>query len=151
MCLSVIRSLRSDSLSREWHHRHRLAKPLWEELQQCLELGRRLVADGGATARAIDYTLGHRAALTRHLDDGAVAIDNNDLERQINPWAMALKAWMFVGSELAGQRAAILLSLVQSARMNGHDPWVYGQRLKQKHGELGIDAQGQGPAGGKQG
>ncbi|MFG6417409.1 transposase, partial [Roseateles sp. DC23W] len=68
--------------------RRRLAKPLWEELHQWLSLERRLVPDGGATAKAIDYTLGHWAALTRHLEDGAVAIDNNHLERQIKPWAM---------------------------------------------------------------
>jgi len=105
--------------------RQRLAKPLWEELHQWLSLERRLVPDGGATAKAIDYTLGHWAALTRHLEDGAVAIDNNHLERQIKPWAMGRKAWQFVGSELAGQRAAIIMSLVQSARLNGHDPWAY--------------------------
>ena len=35
------------------------------------------------------------------------------------------KAWLFAGSELAGQRAAIVMSLVQSARINGRDPWVY--------------------------
>lgn len=105
--------------------RQRLAKPLWEELHQWLSLERCLVADGGATAKAIDYTLGHWVALTRHLEDGAVAIDNNHLERQIKPWAMGRKAWQFVGSELAGQRAAIIMSLVQSARLNGHDPWAY--------------------------
>ena len=105
--------------------RQRLAKPLWEELQQWLRLERRLVADGGPTAKAIDYTLVHWTALTRHLHDGAVALDNNHLERQIKPWAMGRRAWMFVGSELAGQRAAIVMSLVQSARMNGHDPWAY--------------------------
>ena len=38
---------------------------------------------------------------------------------------MGRKAWQFVGSELAGQRAAIIMSLVQSARLNGHDPWAY--------------------------
>ena len=105
--------------------RQKLAKPLWDKLKQWLELERRLVADGGATARAIDYTLGHWTALTRHLDDGAVAIDNNHLERQIKPWTMGRKAWLFAGSELAGQRAAIVMSLVQSARLNGHDPWAY--------------------------
>lgn len=105
--------------------RQRLAKPLWEELHKWLRLERRLVPDGGATAKAIDYTLGHWAALTRHLEDGAVAIDNNHLERQIKPWAMGRRAWQFVGSELAGQRAAIIMSLVQSARLNGHDPWAY--------------------------
>lgn len=46
--------------------------------------------------------LGHWAALTRHLEDVAVAIDNNHLERQIKPGAMGRKAWMFVGGELAG-------------------------------------------------
>ncbi len=112
--------------------RQQLAKPLWEELKHWLQLERRLVADGGPTAKAIDYTLGHWAALTRHLDDGAVAIDNNHLERQIKPWAMGRKAWMFVGSELAGQRAAIVMSLVQSARLNGHDPWAYLRDVLQR-------------------
>ena len=35
------------------------------------------------------------------------------------------RAWLFCGSELAGQRAAIVMSLVQSARLNGHEPWAY--------------------------
>lgn len=64
-------------------------------------------------------------------------ITNNHVERQIKPWAMGRKAWMFVGSELAGQRAAIVMSLVQSARLNGHDPWAYLrdvlQRLPTQH------------------
>jgi len=39
---------------------------------------------------------------------------------------------MFVGSELAGQRAAIVMSLVQSARLNGHDPWAYLRDVLQR-------------------
>ena len=35
------------------------------------------------------------------------------------------KAWLFAGSELAGQRAAIVMSLLQSAKLHGHDPWAY--------------------------
>jgi hypothetical protein len=38
---------------------------------------------------------------------------------------MGRKAWLFCGSELAGQRAAVVMSLVQSAKLNGHDPWAY--------------------------
>lgn len=112
--------------------RQRLAKPLWNELRQWLELERRLVADGSATAKAINYTLAHWTALTLHLEDGAVALDNNHLERQIKPWAMGRKAWQFVGSELAGQRAAIIMTLVQSARMNGHEPWAYLRDVLQR-------------------
>lgn len=35
------------------------------------------------------------------------------------------KAWLFAGSELAGQRAAVIMSLIESAKLNGHDPWAY--------------------------
>jgi transposase len=66
-----------------------------------------------------------RRVLTHCLEVGAVAIDNNHLERQITPWAMGRRAWLFAGSELAGQRTAMVMSLVQSARLNGHDPWAY--------------------------
>ena len=52
-------------------------------------------------------------------------VDNNPLENLIRPWAMGRKAWLFAGSELAGQRAAIVMSLVQSAKLNGVDPWAY--------------------------
>ena len=105
--------------------RQRIAAPLWQELHTWLKLERGRVADGGATANAIDYSLNHWPALTRHLLDGAVPVDNNHLERQIKPWAMGRKAWLFCGSELAGQRAAVVMSLVQSAKLNGLEPWAY--------------------------
>jgi hypothetical protein len=59
------------------------------------------------------------------LCDGNVSIDNNHVENLMRPWAMGRKAWLFCGSELAGQRAAMVMSLVQSAKLNGHDPWAY--------------------------
>ena len=105
--------------------RKQLTKPLWQELHLWLKLERARVIDGGATAGAIDYSLNNWASLTRHLEDGAVPLDNNFLERQIKPWQMGRKAWLFCGSELAGQRAAVVMSLVQSAKLNGLDPWAY--------------------------
>ena len=105
--------------------RQRLSAPLWEELHLWLRLERARVADGSRIAQAIDYSLNHWAALTRHLQDGAVPIDNNLIERQIKPWKLGAKNWLFIGSELAGQRAAVVMSLVQSAKLNGLDPWAY--------------------------
>jgi len=105
--------------------RQQLTRPLWDELHVWLKLERRRVPDGGSIAAAIDYSLNAWDALTRHLDDGAVPIDNNFIERQIKPWAMGRRAWLFAGSEMAGQRAAVVMSLVQSAKLNGHDPWAY--------------------------
>ena len=100
-------------------------RPLWEELHTWLALERRRVPDGSATAKAIDYSLRHWTALTRNLLDGNVPVDNNHLENLVRPWAMGRKAWLFAGSELAGKRAAVVMSLVQSAKLHGHEPWAY--------------------------
>ena len=101
------------------------ARPLWDELQVWLKLERSRVADGSGIAAALDYSLNRWTALGRFLHDGEVSIDNNHVERLMRPWAMGRKAWLFCGSELAGQRAAMVMSLVQSAKLSGHDPWAY--------------------------
>ncbi|SFO89544.1 Transposase [Variovorax sp. OK605] len=105
--------------------RRESTRPLWEQLHAWLALERGHVPDGSATAKAIDYSLNHWPALTNHLLNGEVSIDNNSIENLVRPWAMGRKAWLFAGSELAGQRAAIVMSLVQSAKLQGHEPWAY--------------------------
>jgi transposase len=119
------RELASASPEERLALRQSTTRPLWEQLQQWLMLERRRVPDGSTTAKAIDYSLRHWTALTHNLLDGEVPVDNNHLENLIRPWAMGRKAWLFAGSELAGQRAAIVMSLVQSAKLNGLDPWAY--------------------------
>jgi transposase len=105
--------------------RRQRSAPLWEELHAWLRMERARVPDGGGIAAAIDYSLRRWDALGEFLRDGDVAIDNNHIENQMRPWAMGRKAWLFAGSELAGKRAAMVMSLVQSARLNGHEPWAY--------------------------
>ncbi|MEJ8816270.1 IS66 family transposase [Variovorax ureilyticus] len=101
------------------------ARRLWDQLHEWLILERRRVPDGSATARALDYSLNSWSALVRNLEDGNVNVDNNSLENLMRPWAMGRRAWLFAGSELAGKRAAVVMSLVHSARLNGHDPYAY--------------------------
>jgi transposase len=105
--------------------RQNRARPLWDQLHEWLILERRRVPDGSATARALDYSLNSWSALVRNLEDGNVNVDNNSLENLMRPWAMGRKAWLYCGSELAGKRAAVVMSLVHSARLNGHDPYAY--------------------------
>ena len=90
------------------------------------------VAHGGATARALDYSLKRWQALTRFIDDGRLPIDNNWIENQIRPIAIGRKNWLFAGSLLAGQRAAVIMSLIQSAKLNGHDPHAYLRDVLQR-------------------
>ena len=105
--------------------RQSIAKPHWDELHVWLQLERQRVPDGTTTAKAIDYTLRRWDALTRCLHDGNVAVDNNHFENLMRPWAMGRKAWLFAGSEMGGERAAAMMSLLQSAKLNGHDPLAY--------------------------
>jgi hypothetical protein len=86
---------------------------------------RDLVPEGSAISRALDYSLKRWVALSRYLDDGAVPIDNNWAEYQIRPWALGRKNWLFAGSLRSGKRAAAIMSLIQSARLNDHDPYAY--------------------------
>jgi hypothetical protein len=105
--------------------RQERSKPLWEELHVWLKLERLRVPDGSSIAKAIDYSLNRWGALSQFLLDGEVPIDNNHLENQMRPWALGRRNWLFIGSQLAGERAAMVMSLLQSAKLNGRDPWAY--------------------------
>jgi transposase len=105
--------------------REQRAKPIAESLRQWLTRQRGQVPDGSATRKAINYSLGRWAALTRYLEDGDLPIDNNHIENKIRPVALGRNNWLFAGSLRAGQRAAAVMSLIQSAKLNGHDPYRY--------------------------
>jgi transposase len=105
--------------------RQQRSKPAAEALRQWLTRQRGQVPDGSATRKAIDYSLGRWAALTRYLEDGDLPIDNNHIENRIRPIALGRNNWLFAGSQRAGERAANIMSLIQSAKLNGHDPYRY--------------------------
>lgn len=101
------------------------SRPIADKLREWLVLHRQKATDGTAIAKAIDYSLGRWTALTRFLDDGTLPIDNNWVENRIRPIALGRSNWLFAGSLRAGKRAAAVMSLIQSARLNGHDPYRY--------------------------
>ena len=121
----IEREVHSLSIEERLAVRQSRSKPLWKEMHVWLQLERMRVPDGSGIAAAIDYSLNHWDALTEHLSNGNVAADNNHCENQMRPWALGRKSWLFAGSELAGQRAGVVMSLTQSAKLNGHDPWAY--------------------------
>ncbi|MDQ1303976.1 MAG: transposase [Pseudomonadota bacterium] len=98
------------------------AAPLLHSLHAWLKATRLVVAHGGGTARAIDYSLKRWPALSRYVTDGALPIDNNPVENAIRPVCLGKKNWLFTGSERAGKRAAAIQSLLATAKLNGLDP-----------------------------
>ena len=98
------------------------SKPLLEDLRCWLIERRTSAANGGALAKAIDYTLRRWEALARYADSGSLPIDNNPVENAIRPIALGKKNWLFAGSERAGKRAAAIQSLLITAKLNGLEP-----------------------------
>ena len=105
--------------------RQERAAPLMDAFHAWMTAQRELVHEGLAITKALDYSLKRWAALSRYLNDGTVPIDNNHIENQIRPWALGRKNWLFAGSLRSGKRAAALMSLIQSAKLNGHDAYAY--------------------------
>ncbi|GJL84203.1 MAG: hypothetical protein DHS20C01_38370 [marine bacterium B5-7] len=112
--------------------RQKRSKPILDKLRRWLIAQREQVTNGTATAKAIDYSLKRWEALIRYLDDGAVPIDNNWVENQIRPWALGRSNWLFAGSLRSGQRAANIMTLVQSAKINGLDPQAYLKNVMER-------------------
>jgi transposase len=80
-----------------------------------------------AMGRAITYALDQWPALARFLTDGRIEIDNNLVENAIRPTAIGKKNWLFIGAAEAGQRGAILYTIVECCRRRGLDPLAYLQ------------------------
>jgi len=74
---------------------------------------------------AINYCLGNWAALTRYAADGDLDIDNNASERDLRPVTLGRKNYMFLGSDNGGHTAAVLYSLIATAKRHGLDPFAY--------------------------
>jgi hypothetical protein len=74
---------------------------------------------------AMDYALGQWPTLEIFLQDGKVEIDNNLVENAIRPTALGKKNWLFMGDADAGERGAVIYTVVESCRRRGIDPYAY--------------------------
>ena len=106
-------------------HRQRHAVPMLGELKAWLIATRQSILGNSGTAKAIDYTLRRWDALARYADDGRYPIDNNPAENAFRPIALGRKNWLFAGSKTAGQRAAVIMGLLATAKANGLDPHAW--------------------------
>ncbi len=129
---AIERQVQALSADERLHLRAQLSKPLLDDFKCWLGAQRQLLADADVTAKAIDYTTRRWAALTLHLQNADVPIDNNAVENAMRPIALGRKNWLFVGSRAAGERAACLMSLIESAKLNGHDAWHYLKDILEK-------------------
>lgn len=99
------------------------ATPLLDSLEQWL--AEQQMLPKSLIGKAATYTRNQWQALRQYTQDGDLSIDNNAAERAMRPVAIGRKNWLFVGSAVAGHRAAVLMSLVGSCKANEVEPWAY--------------------------
>jgi transposase len=90
-----------------------------------MELIRRKNLPQGLLGQAIDYTLKRWKALNRFITDETLEIDNNLIENAIRPSALGKRNWLFVGHSEAGERSAVIYTLLGSCRRHGVNPFDY--------------------------
>jgi transposase len=99
--------------------------PLVARLADWMRSERARLSRHAEAAKAMDYMLKRWAAFTRFLDDGRICLTNNAAERELRGIALGRKAWLFAGSDRGGDRAAIMYTLIQTARLNRVDPQAW--------------------------
>lgn len=124
---AAARRAREWSLADEITHRLRQeqARPAAEKFEEWLKAAADRALPKSPIGQAIAYARNHWAALTRYLDHGFLSIDNNAAERALRPIAVGRKNWLHLGSDKGGRTAATLLSLVESCRRCGVEPFAY--------------------------
>lgn len=102
--------------------RQERALPILQAFHPWLEEQRRRLSAKSALGKAIQYALNRWEALLRYTNDGRIGIDNNPAERSLRGIAVTRKNFLFLGSEAGGERAAILYTVLETAKLNGLDP-----------------------------
>jgi transposase len=105
--------------------RRRDVAPLVNELIEWMKRERAKLSSHSPVAKAFNYMLRRVDVFMRFLDDGRICLSNNAAERALRGIALGRKAWLFAGSDRGGERAAIMLSLIQTAKLNDVDPQAW--------------------------
>jgi transposase len=121
----IERTINGQSADRRKAVRQELSAPLVADLETWMREQRAKLSRGNDIAKAMDYMLKRWAVFTRFLDDGRICLSNNAAERGVRGVALGRKLWLFCGSDRGGQRAAVMYSLIVSAKMNDVDPQAW--------------------------
>ena len=105
--------------------RQRDTKPLLDALRAWLDVHKGCDPPQSLLSKAITYADNHWVALWQPLCDGALELDNGDVERALRGTAVGRKNWLFAGSDEGAERAAIINTVIETAVRHGVDVWQY--------------------------
>ena len=121
----IERNLNGLGIAERLAARRQYCAPLIAELESWMRDERARLSRHAPVAKAMDYMLTRWESFSRFLDDGRICLTNNAAERALRGIALGRKSWLFAGSDRGGDRAALMYTLILTAKMNGIDPQAW--------------------------
>ena len=112
--------------------RQKFSLPVLAELREWLDKTRPAVVPGSALGRALSYMYDYWEKLIRYVERGDLPIDNNRVENAIRPFVIGRKAWLFSDTPAGAHASAVIYSLLQTAKANGHEPYAWLRHVMRK-------------------
>ena len=122
---AIERDIKGRSAAERLAVRREFSRPLVTDLETWMREQRAKLSHHNPVAGAMDYMLKRWAAFTRFLEDGRICLTNNAAERALRGIALGRKSWLFAGSDRGGQRAAMMYTLIVTAKMCAVDPLAW--------------------------
>jgi transposase len=135
----IEREITGSSAEERRRVRQARTRPLAEDFKAWSETQLGRVSGKSALAKAFRYALRRWPSFTLFLEDGRVAIDNNPAERAIKPVVIGRKNWLFAGADAGGETLAEAMTIIESAKLSGHDPQTYLTDILARIGEHKIN------------
>jgi transposase len=121
----IERGINGQSAEQRLRVRQEQSAPLVAALEAWLREQRSRLSNSAAVCGPIDYMLRRWDRFTRFLDDGRICLTNNAAERALRGFALGRKSWLFAGSERGADRAAVMATLIMTAKLNDIDPQAW--------------------------
>jgi transposase len=122
---AIEEEIRGKSAAQRRAERQARAKPVLDAFHTWAVAQRRRLSGKTPLGKAFQYSLSRWDALTRYIEDGRLSIDNNLSERLLRGIAVTRKNFLFLGSDRGGVRAAVIYTIIESAKLSGLDPEAY--------------------------
>jgi transposase len=121
----VERDINGQRVDERLRVRREVVVDLVAALETWMRAERAKLSRQAAVAKALDYMLTRWPAFARFLEDGRICLTNNAAERALRGLALGRKAWLFAGSQRGAERAAVMYTLIQTAKLNDVDPQAW--------------------------
>src|SRR6185437_7514168 len=136
---AIEKQIRGRAPQERQHVREANTEPLLRDMYRWLTTTAGQLPKKSELAGAIHYSLARWEALCRFCHDGRIEADNNAVERELRAVALGRKNYLFAGADCGGERAAVIYSLIGSAKLNGINPEAYLRHVIERIGEHPIN------------